>query len=340
MRFPQFLKDNGTIGFVAPSFGCATEPYYSLFNNAQKRFTDMGYKLSVGPNCYVEKGIGISNDPKLCGIELNESYVSSDNDVIISCGGGELMCETVNYIDFDAIAKANPKWYMGYSDNTNFTFLSATLADTAAIYGPCVSDFGMIEWHESIEDAFDLLCGRKLTFKGYSGWEYEGLKDESNPLLPYNITEESVITTYPTGSISMEGRLIGGCMDCLVNLTGTKYDRVREFTEKYADDGILWFIEACDLNMMGIRRALWQMKNAGWFENVSGFIVGRPLHIREDMMGLDHIRAVTDILSEFNVPILLDADIGHHAPMMPIITGAMASVKADVNEYSIEMRLE
>ena len=65
MRFPKFLKENGTIGFVAPSFGCATEPYYSLFINAQKRFTDMGYKLSIGPNCYVEKGIGISNDPRL-----------------------------------------------------------------------------------------------------------------------------------------------------------------------------------------------------------------------------------------------------------------------------------
>ena len=129
-------------------------------------------------------------------------------------------------------------------------------------------------------------------------------------------------------------------MDCLINLTGTRYDRVRDFAKKYADDGILWFIEACDLNMMGIRRALWQMKNAGWFENVSGFIVGRPLHIGEDMMGLDHIRAVTDTLSEYNVPILLDADIGHHAPMMPIITGAMARVNASGNEYSIEMRLE
>ena len=25
------------------------------------------------------------------------------------------------------------------------------------------------------------------------------------------------------------GRLIGGCMDCLVNLTGTKFDKVGEF---------------------------------------------------------------------------------------------------------------
>ena len=27
MRYPEFLSEGGTIGFVAPSFGCATEPY-------------------------------------------------------------------------------------------------------------------------------------------------------------------------------------------------------------------------------------------------------------------------------------------------------------------------
>lgn len=27
MRYPEFLAEGGIIGFVAPSFGCATEPY-------------------------------------------------------------------------------------------------------------------------------------------------------------------------------------------------------------------------------------------------------------------------------------------------------------------------
>ena len=31
MRYPKFLPDEGTIGFVAPAFGCATEPYKSAF---------------------------------------------------------------------------------------------------------------------------------------------------------------------------------------------------------------------------------------------------------------------------------------------------------------------
>lgn len=123
MKFPKFLPDGGTIGFVAPSFGCATSPYQETFEHAQKRFTELGYRLDLGPNCYESSGIGISNTPEKCAQELMDYYVKSDNDCLISCGGGELMCEILPYMDFDRLAKADPKWYMGYSDNTNMTYL-------------------------------------------------------------------------------------------------------------------------------------------------------------------------------------------------------------------------
>ena len=97
------------------------------------------------------------------------------------------------------------------------------------------------------------------------------------------------------GEIRFQGRLLGGCVDCLVNLTGTKYDRVREFSEKYAEDGIIWFLEACDLNVMAIRRAVWQMKHAGWFSHVKGFLIGRPLVFGQEMMGLDAYQAVLKV---------------------------------------------
>ena len=72
------------------------------------------------------------------------------------------MCEILDYIDFQALEAARPKWYMGYSDNTNFTFLLTTLLDTASIYGPCAAAFGMKPWHPSIEDAMLALTGKKL----------------------------------------------------------------------------------------------------------------------------------------------------------------------------------
>lgn len=36
MKYGKFLPENGTIGFVAPSFGCNIEPYKSAFENDRK----------------------------------------------------------------------------------------------------------------------------------------------------------------------------------------------------------------------------------------------------------------------------------------------------------------
>lgn len=374
MRYPDFLGKGGTIGFAAPSFGCATEPYRSAFDNAQRKLTDFGYRLKPGPNCYEAAGIGISNTPDKCGDELTGMYTDKECDCIISCGGGELMCEVLPYIDFDRISDAKPKWFMGYSDNTNFTFLSAILTDTAAIYGPCAAAFGMEPWHESIADALSVLTGDafdngKAVFRGYDKWELEGIKDEMTPLTPYNVTERShiislsggVIGDYDegitmsstdsegnpivirrpasTGNIRMSGRFIGGCLDCLVQMAGTPYDKVSAFTDKYSDDGIIWFLEACDLNPMEIRRAMWHLKTAGWFGHVRGFVFGRPLKYGSEAFGIDTYRAMVDIISDLKVPVLLDADIGHHPPMIPIICGSMADIETQGDSYSITMRL-
>ena len=340
MRYPEFLAPNGTIGFVAPSFGCATEPYKSAFKNAQKKWTADGYKLQFGENCYAQEGIGISNTPYKCAKELETSYCGEDNDVIISCGGGELMCEILDDVDFGKIKQAKPKWYMGFSDNTNMTFLLTTLCDTASVYGPCAAAFGMEPWHPSLYDAMDVLCGRNFTFSGYDKWERDGLKDEEHPLLPYNVTNPTVIYKFPDRELDFSGRLLGGCMDCLVNLLGTKYDKVCDFTEHYKEDGIVWFLEACDLNVMSIRRAMWQMEHAGWFAHCKGFLIGRPVCCGEEMMGLDQYQAVYEVIKKYNVPVIMDVDIGHLAPMMPIVCGSMAKIHAEGNEYRVQMEMK
>lgn len=121
-------------------------------------------------------------------------------------------------------------------------------------------------------------------------------------------------------------------------LCGTKYDQVKAFNERYADDGVIWFLEACDLNVLSIRRAIWQLDQAGWFSNAKGFLIGRPLN-GEALFGLDQYDAVTKILEKYNVPILMDLDIGHLPPMIPLIEGSMADVKMTGNDLSITMHL-
>lgn len=350
MRYASFLKNNGIIGFVAPSFGAATEPYYSAFEAAQNRFRQMGYQLFIGSNCYEGCGIGISNTPKKCAKELTEAYCDPVCDVLISCGGGEMMCEDLEFIDFARIREASPKWYMGYSDNTNFTFLLTTLCDTASIYGPCVKPFGMKEWDASLYDAMDLLCGRKLTQKGYESWQIEDWpEDQKTPYSSYHKTIPRKLRCFiPDGEtlaeasnevVHLQGRMLGGCLDCLKTLVGTEFDRVSDFVEKYKEDGILWFLESCDLNVFDIRRAMWQLEHAGWFRYTRGFLIGRPMHFDEPMMGLDQYHAVIDIVSHYQVPVIMDLDLGHLPPMMPVICGSVGEVNLRQQDFSLDMRL-
>ncbi|MBQ8947726.1 MAG: LD-carboxypeptidase [Lachnospiraceae bacterium] len=378
MRYPENIKKGGTIGFVAPSFGCNIDPYRTLFDSSLKMWESRGYKTLLGPNCYAGDGIGISSTPSSCGKELTDGYCSGESDVLISCGGGELMCETLEYVDFDRISEAGPKWYMGYSDNTNFTFTLTTMCDVASIYGPCAAGFGMRSLHKSYEDAWgimsrengvtaagDTMSGTGILddagaptayeFSGYGMWERDLSSEEKalkDPLDPIEPTEKTVLhryigdgeplseTTPEPERISMQGRLLGGCLDCLVTLCGTKFDRVRQFNRKYGSEGILWFLESCDLNVFAMRRAVWELEQAGWFECASGFLIGRPLQFGQEMFGLDQYRAVYDILSRHRVPILMDADVGHLSPMVPLITGSAATVNAAGNDWKIKMELK
>ena len=125
-------------------------------------------------------------------------------------------------------------------------------------------------------------------------------------------------------------------MDCLVNLLGTRFDKTVEYVEKYKEDGFVWFLEACDLNVFSIRRAMWQMEQAGWFKYVNGFIFGRALN-GEPMMDLDSYKAVLHVAAKYNVPVVMDADIGHLSPMMPIVSGSIGEIRVKGNDITLEM---
>lgn len=345
MRYPEFLPENGTIGFLAPSFGCATEPYKSAFENSLKMWERAGFNTKLGPNCFEGRGVGISNLPEECGKEVNASFEDEASDVLIPCGGGELMCEILDYVDFEKIKANVPKWFMGYSDNTNLTFLLPTICDTAAIYGPCAASFGCEPMDKSLRDSIELLQGKKLNQNAYELWEKEQLKSEDNPLCGYNLTEKRIHKLFDGQKwvddceFKFEGRLLGGCLDCLINLAGTKYDNVKAFNDKYQGDGIIWFLEACDLNVFSIRRAMWQLDHAGWFKNVKGFLIGRP-RISEEIMGLDVYNAFLEMLRKYQVPVIMDMDIGHMPPMMPIISGGYGKVSVSGNDLELSMELK
>ncbi|MCR5023211.1 MAG: LD-carboxypeptidase [Lachnospiraceae bacterium] len=353
IRRPEYIKSGDNIGITAPSFGPSSEPYYSMYVIAKKKLEERGYRITEGDTLFKNDGIGINTDPEVAGGELMDFYKRDDIDAIISAGGGELMCETISHVDFEALKNEKPKWFIGYSDNTNFVFPLVTISRVQGIYGPCISGFAK-KWELPEEDAIALLEGTKNEFTGYERF-VDPAKEEKpeeepdystyNFDIPYDYNSDKVLKNLvsvcgkakeaPSDTeIQMEGILLGGCLDVLANMVGTRFDKVKEFKKEYKN--IIWVLEACDLTPLSYRRAMWNLREAGWFDDAAGFIIGRPITaFGQEMMGADQYNAVTDIIGGIGAPIVMDADIGHIDPMIPVVMGAEAKVTVKGNDLKI-----
>lgn len=339
MRYPKFLKDNGTIGVCAPSFGSVVEPYVSRMKNAIKKFNELGHEVVLTESVTKHKTVR-SASKKTRAKEFMQVYKDNDIDVIISEAGGEVMCEILPELNFKNISKLEPKWFMGFSDNTCLSFLLPTLCDVASIYGCCFPEFGMEPWHKSIYDHYNLLKGKNMKISGYEKYETKSLKRiEGNELASFNLTKDvKYHVLSPHKEFKVEGRVLAGCLDILITLCGTKFDKVKSFVDKYADEGIIWFIESCELTPLSQLRALWQLKNAGWFKNAKAIIIGRPAN-KSVSFGIDYKRANYSELKELHIPVIIDVDFGHVAPAFPIVNGGYAKVEYN-KKFNVEYILK
>lgn len=206
-----------------------------------------------------------------------------------------------------------------------------TNLDIATIYASNFSTFGMDEWHSSLFDNIKILEGRDFIQESFDKFQ-DGFKEKITGLEGF-VLEADVEwkNLNPAGWASdelvLKGRALGGCLDVLLNLVGTKYDKTKEFVEKYKEDGIVWFLESYDLNSEALTRGLWQLKEAGWFAHASGFIFGRPAMFRS-YTDTTYEEAVKSVLGELNLPIILDADIGHKPPQLIMMNGAITTIKS------------
>ena len=327
---PPYLTKGDTIALVAPSFGCTTEPYSTRLDVAIKKIKNKGFKIIEGLNIRLEEGVAASNTAELRALEIMDA-LESEAKLLLSVGGGELMNEILPYLDFKAIKKMKPKWFMGFSDNTNLTFLLTTKCGWMSIYGPCAPQFFQKQWRLSELDAYELLLG-KTHFEGYP--KYSISRRNEKPLVSYWCTQPKIITPINYEE-PMEGVLLGGCIDVLQLFVGTPYDDVAKFNKEHPE-GVIWYLEACDLNPLALRRAYFQLLQAGWFDNANGFILGRPKNAMYELLGVDRFNATLDILGPLGKPILMDADLGHIPPSLPIINGAKARVAFEKENIIID----
>ena len=124
----------------------------------------------------------------------------------------------------------------------------------------------------------------------------------------------------------MSGRLIGGCMDCLLDLLGTPYEDAAGFAERYAADGVIWYFDVYDMAAESVYRTLLHMRSAGWFANARGFIFGR-VRFPHTLIEMSYEEAAIRALGR-DMPVILEADVGHVSPRMTFVNGCVAHVEA------------
>lgn len=337
MIYPENLTKGDRIGVTAPSAGFDEKVDLIRLDSGIRHFKDMGYRV-VETDHVRTSTLGRSADGATRAKELMQLFTDPGIKAIIAACGGDYLFEMLSFIDFEQI-QANPKWMQGFSDITGILFTITTNLDIATLYGYNFSSFGMEHWHPSLVDNLRILEGCDICQKSFDRYQ-DGYRERITGLEEI-VPEKDVkwVNLYPDQwdtdkELTIEGRALGGCMDVLLTLIGTRFDKTREFIHRYRDDKIVWFLESFSLNSEAMASGLWQMKEAGWFEHAAGFIFGRPAMYESDM-DITYEQAVCSVLGELKLPIILEADIGHKPPQFTMMNGAMASVRSYRGEGSI-----
>ena len=187
MKYPKFIKENDTIGIIAPSAGAYDIKKKNKFINAKKNIEEKGFKVSLSKYLYTcEKGRSTNKFNR--AEEINEVAANENIDLILAATGGDFCLEILPYVDFEKLSKCN-KYVAGFSDPTCILFPLTTKYDVATIYGQNFSPFGMEKLHKSQEDFINIITGKKLEEENYDLYE-DGYQETTTGLEFYNLTKK------------------------------------------------------------------------------------------------------------------------------------------------------
>lgn len=326
------LKIGDRIGVTAPSDGFSENVDYVRLENAKMNLEERGYEVVETPSVRSSMK-GRSASPEIRAKEFMELMEDDAVKYIVSACGGDFLMEILPHLDFKKI-KENPKWIQGYSDNTGLVFPITTNCDFPTIYAGNIGDYGMANWHKAVHQNIEILEGKLHSQQGFDLFEND-FTEKITGLEGYNLSEKVEYTLLGgEKSAAFSGVLLGGCLDVLMNLCGTKYDNTASFVKNYRNEGIIWYMESFALSSARLEMALLQLKEAGWFEGARGFLFGRPCFFKEEYE-TSFNEAVTNALKDLNVPIIAGCDIGHRPPRLTMINGLMAEASIKEGEFRL-----
>ncbi len=295
--FPKSLKKGDKIAIISPA-GSVEE---TQLEETLTLIKSKGYEPILGENLYTkfQNGYSYAGTEKQRINDINWALNDPEISAIWASRGGygcQHLLQDLKLVEF----KKNPKWYIGYSDNT--VIQSYLLKKGfATIHGQTIktSSFGVTE--ESYELIFDILKGKKLNYKLNSN--------------PNNRVGET------------SGILVGGNLALVYALLGTNYSF--NFTDK------ILFIEDIGENFYALDRMIMSLELAGVFKKIKGLIVGGMTNMGNETDNKEYeesfdsftYQLIADRVSKYDFPTVFGFPNGHIFDNRPLIIGSEINLK-------------
>jgi muramoyltetrapeptide carboxypeptidase LdcA involved in peptidoglycan recycling len=262
--FRKLLQKGDAIGICAPSGGALGDVLSTRLDIATKNVKALGYNVIETASVRSEARL-ISADSMTRAAEFMSLYESPDVAAIIPPWGGEFLMDILPLLDFEKIVAMPTKWVCGYSDITTLSFPLTLLSDVGTIHGSNFLNMGYQKIHEADLRAFEVMSNTKTSQKSWDTWGgWTSWDDFSQEVYTLNNPSQWK-SLQDDKSVTFSGRIIGGCMDVLCKLLGTRFAPIETFLEKYKNDGFIWTLESCEIASPDIYRTFWQIASAVGF---------------------------------------------------------------------------
>ena len=291
MIVPPFLNDKSIIGIISP----AGKVDVSEIERAQEYLTSQGFRYLISPYA-ADSYNQFSSTDKQRAADLQMMFDNPDIEAIWCTRGGYGTIRLLDKLNFKSLKK-NPKWLTGFSDITVLHSVFQKLG-IASIHGP--------------------MC-RNLKESDYASTGMNNLWE----LLRGNIPSYNL----PAHELNREGKasgtLVGGNLSLLYALKGSAYD----FNPK----GKVLFIEDVGEYLYQLDRMMQGLKVSGKLKGLSGLIVGQMSDMKDNdtPFGISAYQIITDAVSDYDYPVILDFPAGHTKRNEPLLMGGEVTIDVE-----------
>ena len=319
------IKKGDEVRVIAPS-GSLARLDDNNFKIAKERLESLGLTVTISKNAYNVDKYGTSSiDERIQ--DIHEAFLDKNVKMIICAIGGYSVIQILDKIDYELI-KNNPKIIVGYSDNTALLNAIYTKTGLVTYLGPNFADFAVKLGFEYTFDFFkkivlsnsDIVVEDSLEFS-----DDQWYINQDNRVFEKNEGRKVV------NEGKAIGKIIGGNLCTLQLLQGTEFmPDLNDSILFIEDDGETGkaFIKEFDRNLQSLLHCAKGKK-------IKGLVIGRAENVSE--MNYDKWNKIIESKSELqNIPIIINADIGHTTPIFTFPIGGNANIVA--KDKNIEIK--